>query len=63
MLQEQFESAGSQHACARTIVLWTNGVGWFNPCNIRQSALTGISGNLKACSELFFFIIVRINQA
>ena len=42
--------------------LWTNSVGWFSVCNIRQSAHTGISGNIKVCSE-FFFIIVRINQA
>ena len=41
---------------------WTNSVGWFNLCNIRQSALTGISGNLNVCSELFF-TIVRITQA
>ena len=64
MLQEQFESAGSQHACSRTMDdgQWTNSVGWFSLCNIRQSALTGISGNMKVCSELFF-IVVRTNQA
>ena len=37
--------------------LWTNSVGWFNLCKIRQSALTGTSGlgNMKVCSELFTF--------
>ena len=35
---------------------------WFNLCNIKQSALTGILRNMKVCSELLF-IIVRINQS
>ena len=54
--QEQFESGVSMPE------VWTNSVGWFNRCNIRQSALTGTLRNMKVCSELFF-IIVRINQA
>ena len=43
---------------------WTNSAGWFNLCKIRRSAVTGISGlgNMKVCSELFVFIVVRINQ-
>ena len=39
-----------------------NSVDWFNLCNINQSAITGISANMKVCSELFF-IIVGTNQA
>ena len=37
--------------------LWTNSVGWFNLCKIRQSPLTGISGlgNMKVCSKLYIF--------
>ena len=54
MLQEQFDLAGSQHACARTM---TNSVAWFNHCNIRQIALTGISGNMKVCSEFFLSLL------
>ena len=54
--QEQFESGVTMPE------LWTNGVGWFILCNIRQSALRDILRNMKVCSELFF-IIVRINQA
>ena len=50
MLQEQFESALS------ILELWTNSVGWFKLCNIKQSAVTGISGNMKVCSEFFFII-------
>ena len=43
---------------------WTNSAGWFNLCKIRRSAVTVISGlgNMKVCSELFVFIVVRINQ-
>ena len=52
-------SVSSQHA--KTI--WTNNsVDWFKLCNIRQSAFTRISGNMKVCSE-FLFISIRINQA
>ena len=51
MLQEQFESAGSQHACVRAID---------QQCRLVQPLLH-ISGNMKVCSELFF-IIVKINQ-
>ena len=59
MLQEQL----SQQAVSIPVPeLWAKSVGWFNLCNIRQSALTGISGNMKVCSQLFF-IIVRITQA
>ena len=39
-----------------------NSVDWFNLCNINQSAITGISANMKVFSELFF-IIVGTNQA
>ena len=54
--QEQFESGVSMPE------LWANSEGWFNLCNIKQSALTGILRNMKICSQLFF-IIIKVNQA
>ena len=62
MLQEQFESADSQHACSRTMDdgQWTNSVGWFSLCNIRQSALTGISGNRRYVQNCFLSLLEQI---
>ena len=57
MLHEQFESAVSQHACARTMDQQCRLV---QPLQ-HQSALTGFSGNMNVCSELFLSLL--INQA